>query len=144
MEMAQYLGHDIRKLLAVEPFSNWPAERSVEDQLDEPRIHYVFPNRGLALSCDPSGGVRTIFLFSDEYGGFDDSGFDLRFFYGRSEVLACLGTPTKSGEKSSDPIFGENGAWDRFSRPGFAIHVEYRPDADRISKITMMRSDIVP
>ena len=41
-------------------------------------------------------------------------------------VLLSVGSPFKSGARRSHPIFGERGAWDRFSRPGYVVHVEYR------------------
>ncbi|MDB6134649.1 MAG: hypothetical protein JWM59_2892 [Verrucomicrobiales bacterium] len=43
----------------------------------------------------------------------------------------------------ADPPFN-NWAWERFARHGYAVHIEYRLDADAIKKITLMRADVVP
>jgi len=59
-------------------------------------------------------------------------------------VRERLGTPSKSGPRISDPILGEYGEWDRFTKAEHTIHVQFRPDADRIKQITLMRNDVVP
>lgn len=142
--MLKYIGSHVSRILESEPFNNWPVERTVEEDLDEARIDYIFDGHGMSVICDDDENVTTVFLFADEYGGFCEPLFEVPLSFGRKEVLAHFGTPAKSGEARSDPILGEYGSWDRFSRPGLAIHVEYRPDADAISKITLMRSDVVP
>jgi hypothetical protein len=42
------------------------------------------------------------------------------------------------------PILGEYGGWDRFDYPSHTVHIEYRPDSDRIKMVTMMRPDVTP
>lgn len=140
--MTDYLGIHITIFLQQEPFTNWPVERSIEDDLDEQIIHYVFAEHGLELRCDCEDRISVIFLYADDYNGFDQSLLEIPF--SRSEVLEGFGTPTKSGLKVSDPILGEYGAWDRFTRSGHTIHVEYCVDSDRIKKLTLMRNDTVP
>ena len=144
MQMTEFLGSHVSKILESEPFKNWPVERSVDDDLDERIIHYVFNEHGLELRCDADENVSTIFLHSEEYNGFDESISRIPFSLRREEVLERFGTPSKRGDKTSDPILGVCGAWDRFPRPNSAIHVEYRPDADEIKKITLIRGDVVP
>ena len=96
------------------------------------------------MRCDSDDNVSVIFLHSEEYNGFDESLFDIPFSLKREQVLRQFGTPSNSGEGISDPILGECGTWDRFTRPDLTIHVEYRTDADKINKITLIRSDVVP
>jgi hypothetical protein len=94
--------------------------------------------------CDEEDRVRSIYLFSDKARCFEEGVDDLPFASSRQEVLSRFGSPSKSGGKISDPTLGEYGAWDRFTRPGYVVHVEYRLDADGIGKITLMRADVVP
>src|SRR6266404_2189171 len=142
--LANYLGRPASVMLAASPFKLWPVEKSFEDELEQPIIHYVFPQHGLELRCDRDDNLSTIFLYSDEFNGFDESILEAPFSLTRQQVMERLGSPSKSGGKMSDPILGEYGAWDRFVRPGHTIHVEYRADADRIKKITLIRADVVP
>ena len=143
MRLPDYLGSPVSLMLASPPFMGWRVERSIEEELA--RIHYVFAGNGLAVSCDNNETVKTIFLCSDEYGGFDESLFEIPFSLTRDQVLSHFdAAPSRSGEKDTDPVLGEYGAWDRFSRPGVEIHVEYRPDADEICQITLMCDDVAP
>jgi hypothetical protein len=68
----------------------------------------------------------------------------LPFTSSRREVLARLGSPSLSRARISDPLLGEYGEADSFTRANYAIHVEYRLDVDVINKITLMRADVVP
>lgn len=144
MSITRYVDAHITALLEAAPFNAWPVERSVEDDLDEPRIDYVFQGHGLSLICGEDEIIHTIFLYADERGGFREPLFEIALSLSRDEVLAHFGAPSKSGSGTSDPILGEFGPWDRFERPGLAIHVEYRPGSDAIRLITLMRSDVVP
>ncbi len=144
MILTEYLGNQVSRILESDPFKHWPVATYTEDNLDEEILHYIFSDHGLELRCDAYCSVCAIFIFSQEYGGFDESLFEIPFSLKREQVLEHFGEPSKTGERFSDPILGEYGAWDRFRRPGIAIHVEYRADADEISKITLMRSDIIP
>ena len=67
--------------------------------------------------------MNTIFLYADESRCFKEGVEDLPFTASRREVIARLGSPSKSGSRISHPILGEYGDWDRFARPGYAIHV---------------------
>ena len=141
--IANYLGSPASTMLEATPFKRWPVEKSFEDDLDAPIIHYVFPEHGLELRCDGDDRVSAIFLYSDEFNGFDESLLDAPFSSSRKKVIQLFGSPYKSGGKTDDPILGEYGPWDRFAGLGYMIHVEYRADADRIKKITLMRPDVV-
>lgn len=59
-------------------------------------------------------------------------------------MLAKLGVASKRGEEIDNPIFGRSGAWDRFARDGYAVHVEYRVGGGGVARITLMRADLVP
>jgi hypothetical protein len=131
-------------LLTDPPFKDWAVGKSFETGLEKLRIDYVFAQNGMAFVCDENDKVDTIFLFNDKSRCFKDGVQDLPFNANRREVIARLGSPSKSGGKISDPILGAYGAWDRFARSGYAIHVEYRLDVEVINKITLMRADVVP
>ena len=131
-------------LLADEPFGRWPLEKSFETDLEEPLIDYVFPQNGMDFVCGSDDRVQTIFLHADGSRYFKDGVDDLPFSSGRRQVIDRLGSPTESGGNVSHPVLGDYGPWDRFARPGYVIHVQYRPDADEIGLITLTRSDVVP
>lgn len=144
MRIAEYLGKNVSIILNETPFKNWPVEKITEDELEEKLTSYTFNGHGLELNCDPNDNVSAIFLHPNKYGGFDESLFEISFSLSRKQVLEHFGTPSKSGEKNSSAILGDSGPWDLFTRLGYAIHVEYRTDSDRINLITLMRSDVIP
>jgi hypothetical protein len=143
-KITDYLGFQASLMLRDEPFNGWEVERSLEEDLDPPIIHYVFPRHGLELRCDDDEKISVIFLYFDEYEGFDDVLIEPRFSWSRQQVVEYFGSPSKSGGSSSHPILGDYGAWDRFAMPGYAVRFEYRMDSDSIRKITFMRNDVVP
>jgi hypothetical protein len=96
------------------------------------------------LRCDHDDRVSVIFLYSDEFGGFDEGLLDAPFSSNREKVIELFGAPSKSGGKIGGPILGEYGAWDRFASLGYTIHFEYSADAERVKKITLIRADAVP
>jgi hypothetical protein len=142
MRMAEYLGTDVSCILRSHPFKDWCFERSVERNLDEPRVYYVFKQRGLDIECDYNDVVSTIFIRREECDGFTLS--EIPFSLVRREVLECLGVPSKSGGMITDPISGPQGGWDRFAHADFTIHIEYTNDTSGIKMITLMLNDVVP
>lgn len=142
--LASYLGKPVSVLLSDPPFNDWAYEKSIDTDLEEPIIDYVFPQNGLDLLCDEDFKVSTIFLYSDEDRRFNEDILDIPFSLTRQQVIEKLGSPIKSGEGVNDPILGKYGAWDRFQKSEYSIHVEYRVDSDLIKKITLMRADVVP
>ena len=142
--IAGYLGRQASAILADLPFKYWTFEKSVETDLAQPLIDYVFARNGVDFVCDENETVRSIFLYSNEFRCFKEGLQDIPFTSTRQDVVNRLGSPSKSGSRTSHPILGEYGGWDRFARPGYAIHVEYGIDADCIKKITLMRADVVP
>jgi hypothetical protein len=142
--LANYLGNDISLILADLPFKNWTFNKSYENDLEEPRIDYIFPQNGMDLICDADDRLTTIFLYADETRCFKEDLLDLPFSLTRKQVIECLGPPSKSGGPINDPVLGECGSWDRFARSEYSIHVEFRVDADRIKMVTLMRADVVP
>lgn len=144
MEISKYLGKHVSAMLKEHPFKDWLFERSVETDLEEPIILYVFQKHGFELRCDQHEKVSVIFMYSDDYNGFDENLLEFPFSWNREQILGRFGAPSKSGPKTKDPVLGEFGEWDRFDRSKFAIHIEYRTDRDSIKKITLMRTDVVP
>lgn len=145
MAMTEFLGKHISKMLDLDPFKSWSVKRSIEHDLEERRIHYVFENHGLEVQCDGKDHVQTIFMYSEKHGGFDESLLDFSLASSREQVLAHLGTPSRSGERINDPILGECGAWDRFdyTEPNLSAHFEYRLDGQGISKFTLIWGEVV-
>lgn len=142
--LANQLGSPASAVLEDEQFKDWPVERSVEQELEVPILEYVYPKHGLELLCDPDDRIHTIFLKSDKFVRFDKSVLDVPFSSNRQQVLESLGQPSRSGKKRLSAILGERGPWDQFTRPGYAIHVEYPTDSDHVKMITLMRADMVP
>ena len=141
--MARFIGQESSILLGEEPFKNWPIERSVDDESDPPEVRYSFVNCGLRFNCDRhEERIVCLFLEAAEHAGIVLS--EIPFYLCRDEVLARLGSPSKSGEAFSHPVLGEFGLWDRFRYPLYTIHVQYKARSDSISMITLMRNDIVP
>ena len=141
--LTKYLGKNASCLLEAEPFKNWPIDRGVDDDSDPPEVRYNFVGCGLQLNCDREDErVRCFFLEAEAHAGtvLSEIPFDLC----RDEVLVHFGFPSKSGEPVSHPILGNFGAWDRFQRPEYAVHVQYKVGSDSIEKITLMRNDVAP
>lgn len=143
-EFEVYLGTQAFDFLNTKPFSDWQFEKSIEEDLEKPIFHYVFEGNGLELRSDAEDKISVVFLYADEFGGFDDSLMELKFGWSREGVLQRFGEPSKMGKASSHPILGDFGAWDRFSMGKYSIRFEYKKDATSISKITYIREDVVP
>jgi len=141
-DLACYLGGGASDLLESPPYNTWRVERSVEDDLPERIVQYVFPERGLELRCDKSDRITTIFVTAGEW--IEDEAIKNLFSSARFRVLETLGAPSKSGAGLRDPILGEYGAWDRFAEAGHVVHVEYRLDCDRVKGVTLMLDSAVP
>ena len=77
--LANYLGCHASAMLEASPFTLWPFEKSFENDLPEPIIHYVLPQHGLELRCDRDDKISAIFLYADEFSGFDGSLLDVPF-----------------------------------------------------------------
>ena len=143
-KLASYLGKDAATLLSDSPFRGWPVKRTVETGLEKPIIDYAFDQNGMTFACDESGQINTIFLYANKERCFTEEVADLAFDSKRDEVIGVLGAPSKSGSRLKDPILGEYGAWDRFARMAYTVHIEYCIDSDGIARITIMRADVVP
>lgn len=142
--LSRYLGMQAAVLLGDPPFKDWAVEKSVETDTERPLIDYVFTHNGVDVVCDADDRVRSIFLYADQNRCFAEGIEEIPQSAVRRDVIARLGAPSKSGGQISDPILGVYGAWDRFARSDYTIHIEYRFGADAISKITLMRADVVP
>jgi len=142
--IADYIGRRVSSLLKVAPFKDWPVTRSINDDLGERIIHYIFKEHGLELRCDRNDNISVIFLYSNDHIGFDGPPFEIPFSWNREQVLERFGPPAKSGRKTSLPFLGDHGAWNRFTQRKYTIHMEYRVESDGIELITLMRNDVIP
>lgn len=133
------LGETLGAVMNRTPFSLWPRPMESADP-DTGDIDIEFPDQGVAFICTPRYIVRTVFLSSDEAMRYRGVRFDL----GRSDVIAQLGSPKRSGEPTNHEILGKFGPWDQFWMGGHVVHVEYRLDAPGISLITIMLPEFVP
>ena len=139
--LVDYLGKLASDILESPPFREWTFERSIDDDLPERIINYVSEEKEFSFVCDEDEQVQTIFLENESLGS---SLTDVSFSSSRSEVIRRFGRPSKSGEARVHKILGEYGAWDRYDRSEYSIHIEYHPHTDRIKRITLMRAEVVP
>ena len=144
MKIEKFLGECADTLLSAYPFNQWNVEKSFEDELDEPVIHYVFPENGLELRCDADDKISVIFVFTKKFGELNKTQFDVLLGWKQKQILAQFGEPSKSGIASKHPVLGEYGAWDRFVLKEYAVRYEYDIESEVINKITFMRDDLVP
>ncbi len=143
MRMSEFLGKPASKLVEAEPFKSWPVERWVDDDSDPPLVGYEFQDCGLQLNCDREHEtVRSVFLETDKHEQFVLS--EIPFTENRQQLMKRLGMPSKSGERTSHPILGNFGPWDRFQATNYTIHVQFELESDTIAKITLMRNDATP
>ena len=141
--LAGYLGAPVSRLLSDHPFRFWTFERSVETDLPKVVIDYVADDEGMDFTADGNEDVSVIFLHCDKGRVFEGLS-DMPFTSTRDQVLAKCGTPEKSGKELDDPIFGPTGAWDRFARERYSLHVQYKVGGAGIAVVTLMRPDMVP
>ena len=65
MDISRFIGSHISELLAVNPFADWPFEKSVEDDLDERRIDYVFHENGMSVICGAKPSTSSVAMASN-------------------------------------------------------------------------------
>ena len=64
-KLEKYLGKPVSYMLSESPFRDWRFERSIDEDLEEPCIDYIFSQEGLDLICDADDMVTTIFIYND-------------------------------------------------------------------------------
>jgi hypothetical protein len=143
-KIPEYLQRHASELIQSEPFNQWPFEKLLEDDMEPSIISYIFEKNGMTINCDSDEIISAIFLYSDDYGGFDCELFGVPFFWGRRKVCDHFGKPSRSGGKSRSEYLGESGPWDRFAMPGYVMHVEYKLEVDEIRLITLMTEQAAP
>lgn len=145
IEFEVFIGRPVSELLDTSPLRGWSFDRSVDDDLAERVIHYVFDVNGVELQCDKNENVQVIFLFADEYGGFRGAPLGLSFSSTQEEVRCRFGEPTRSGAGLNDEILGRLGPWDRFTTErGNEVHVQYGVERDSLHKVTIMSAEVAP
>ena len=140
--IANYLGKDSDTILSDVPFKNWKYKKTIENGLKQPQFDYVFTDARMDFVSDFQDKISSIFLYYDESRTFCVDVKDL--ILNRNGIIELFGSPSKCGDGLDDPVLGVYGAWNRFSRSGYAIHVEYRVNSNTVDKITLMRADVVP
>lgn len=100
----------------------------------------MFDEHRLDLICDDDERIRAIFLHRGDAERFSE----VPFSFNRAQVVERFGPPSKTGGPVRLPVLGEHGAWDRFSRHGAVIHVQYGLVHDEIEMVTLMRPDAAP
>ena len=133
------LGETLGAVLNRTPFSLWPRPMESIDS-DTGDVDVEFPGRGVAFICTPRYVVKTVFLSSDEAMHYRGIWFD----FDRTQLIAQLGAPKRSGEPANHEILGRYGRWDQFWMDGHVVHAQYRFDAPGISLITIMLPEFVP
>lgn len=144
MNITSFLGRDINELLSSSPFNNWQYELSKEDDLLESIAYYVFTQDGLEIQCDPNNIIKTIFLYSKEYGGYELSGMSFTFDMTRDQIRGTFGIPERAGEESNDDILGFHGCWDRYKLSGYYIHFSFVKGACGIDQVTLISGEDAP
>jgi hypothetical protein len=139
--LSGYLGQRSDYVLRDEPFKSWTFERTPEEEVPTFGISYVCRQHGIEFSCADDELIETIFM---HLGRLDECLLDIPPVLGRSDLKDFFGPVSRSGSQSSYPVLGEKGAWMRFDRENYSIHVEFEPDQDRIRQLTLMRADVVP
>jgi hypothetical protein len=140
MKLVDYLGADVRELLAIAPFSGWKVTRSVEEDLPKKEVWYEFEGHGVEVICDEADRIQTIFL----HRGDAEALCEVSFSLSRRGVVERYGSPSKSGNAVRIPVIGDRGAWDRFTFPKGTLHIQYRTDRDEIDMVTLMCPEAVP
>jgi len=144
VNLGDFIGLHVSGFLEAEPFMHWAFERTVEPDIDEYVVQYVFDGHGLGLLCDKDEHVKVIFLHSEQYGGFDSSLSGIPFSLRRGDARSRYGIPSAQGAGMRDPILGDYGPWERFDREGFVLHLEYTLDGTALKMVTLMALDAVP
>jgi hypothetical protein len=136
-----YLGRPSDAILRDQPFNSWTFERTPNEEVPIFGINYVCRPHGIEFSCDDDERIHTIFM---HVGRVDERLLDVPPDLGRSGLENYFGPASRFGGQRLYPVLGVKGAWVRFDRNHYSIHVEFEPDEDRIRKLTLMRADVAP
>jgi hypothetical protein len=141
-QIAKYLESAASVLLSDPPFNSWSFERSVDPDLA--LVDYVSAKNGMDFVCGLDEKVSCIFIYFNESRSLSGAIQGLPLTSCRQDLIHLFGKPSKSGAAINDPIFGEYGAWDRFLKQGYCVHIQYRINTEQVSQVTIMREDMVP
>lgn len=136
--LAAHLGRHVDHLLGASPFSEWERPAGIVDE-ERGRVAYELAGRGVELSCDAHRMLITIFLRREAEGLFE-----LPFRSTRAAVAEALGRASRRGRASHVHGLSPTGAWARFDRAAFSLHVQFALDRDEIEMVTLMHPTAVP
>lgn len=138
IKIEDLLGHQYTKIKDLDYLTRvkLPSREKIED-----RSHISVLNKGISFVLGDHVTIGAIQLHSDGHEGFSaytgSLPNELDFNMGKSDVRAALGEPEKYGEEKEVAIFGKIPAWDRFSRKGFKLHVEYEFGGKKIRMVSV-------
>jgi hypothetical protein len=144
-DLIPFLGRPVSEVLGVKPYKDWPYIKSRDEDMPifMANVHFEFKSHGLALSCNASEILTTVFLFAEGFGDVE-ADEEIVFAKSRDDIRARYGEPTKSGAAHYDSSLGKIGAWDRFDMTDYCLHFEFFSDRDAVKQITMMTLEVAP
>jgi len=93
------------------------------------------------ISLGKENRIKTIFLYLDR-GCQGILGITIAMK--RGDIIEFLGKPTSSGDEGTVPFLGEYGAWERYDKENYCIHIEHYLGGNGVKKITIMLPDTAP
>jgi hypothetical protein len=136
--LAAYLGRHVEHVLGASPFSEWERPVGIIDE-DGDRVDYEVVGRGVELVCSVDRTLLTIFIHREAEGLFE-----LPFRSSRARVSKLLGRASRTGTGAHVEGLRPTGAWVRFDRAAFSLHIQFALDRDEIEMVTLMHSTAVP
>lgn len=117
------------------------------EEVEPPRSYLSGPAAGYQIiHCE--GQVDTVFLYAVPAEGFEPFRGplpgDLSARATRQEVLRRFSIPERSGEASTIPGLGRQGAWDRFVVGSVCVHFQYTEPEERIRLVSLMVAGKAP
>jgi len=149
-ELTEVVGTPVNSLAVVRLLAADGLESTSEPDLEEgepPQGFLKAPASGYALKWQ-AGRITSAFLYvvpadgCQSFTGVLPGG--LTGVSTRQDVRGRFGVAERSGEATSLPFLGRQGAWDRFRVGPVCVHFQYTEPDERIQQITLMAPDIAP
>jgi hypothetical protein len=130
-------------MLEAKPFCNWNFTEEINNWLLEERKFVDFIEDGIEVIASSSDLIKTIFIHYDNNKRHFKHGLvEIPLTSNRSYINSLMGKATSEGSRSISKILGKSGAWQRFDKATFSVHIEFdyeMPDVIRL--ITLMLND---